>query len=237
VRQATDLWEKGYQLRGFPVPTTRRQVVIGATVAGAAALVFGGAISMLLRSKASADTFAPADLMQPGPLGDEIMGTENAPVTIIEYASMTCPHCANFAVNVLPKIKERYIDTGKVRFIFREFPFDPLAAGAFMLARCTDKDKYFPLIEALFQQQTKWVVKNPMEPLLEIAKQAGFTEESFKACLANQKLLDGIEWVRNRATEKFKVDATPTFFINGEMHRGEMTLDEMDKAIQSYLKA
>lgn len=216
---------------------TRRQVVIGTTIVGASALVLGGALSIVLNSNASAEPVSTAELMQPGPLGDAIMGSESAPVTIVEYASMTCPHCANFAVNVLPKIKERYIDTGKVRFIFREFPFDPLAAGAFMLARCTDKDKYFPLIEALFQQQNKWVVQKPMEPLLEIAKQAGFTEESFKACLANQKLLDGIEWVRNRATEKFKVDATPTFFINGEMHRGEMTLDEMDKAIQSYLKA
>jgi protein-disulfide isomerase len=219
------------------VHTTRRHVVIGTTIFGATALVLGGALSMMLKRSASAEPVSTAELMEPGPLGDEIMGPANAPVTIIEYASMTCPHCANFAVNVLPKIKERYIDTGKVRFIFREFPFDALAAGAFMLARCTDKDKYFPLIEALFQQQNKWVVQKPMEPLLAIAKQAGFTEESFKECLANQKLLDGIEWVRNRATEKFKVDATPTFFINGEMHRGEMTLDEMDKTIQSYLKA
>jgi protein-disulfide isomerase len=217
------------------VQTTRRRVVIGTTILGATALVLGGAL--VLNSSASADPVPTGDLMEAGPLGDAIMGSESAPVTIIEYASMTCPHCANFAVNVLPKIKERYIDTGKVRFIFREFPLETLSAGAFMLARCVDKDKYFPLIESLFQQQSKWVVQKPMEPLLEIAKQAGFTEDSFKECLANQKLLDGIEWVRNRATEKFKVDATPTFFINGEMHRGEMTLDEMEKAIQSYLKA
>jgi protein-disulfide isomerase len=219
------------------VHTTRRQVVIGTTIFGATALVLGGALSMVLKSSATAEPVSTSELMEPGPLGDESMGSENAPVTIVEYASMTCPHCANFAVNVLPKIKERYIDTGKVRFIFREFPFDSLAAGAFMLARCTDKDKYFPLIEALFQQQNKWVVQKPIPPLLEIAKQAGFTEDSFNACLANQKLLDGIEWVRSRAMDKFKVDATPTFFINGEMHRGEMTLDEMDKTIQSYLKA
>jgi protein-disulfide isomerase len=219
------------------VSTTRRQVVIGAAVIGSTALLVGGALTTLLGQSAAADTVPTGDLMQAGPLGDQSLGPENAPVTIIEYASMTCPHCARFAVDVFPKLKEQYIDTGKVRFIFREFPFDALAAGAFMLARCTEKDKYFPLIETLFQEQSKWVVQKPMEPLLAIAKQAGFTEDSFKACLANQKVLEGIEWVRNRATEKFKVDATPTFFINGEMHKGEMSLDEMEKVIQPYLKA
>ena len=219
---------------------TRRNAI----VSGTAALVLGGvAVTFLWNGRsgeiasAAADTVPADDLMQAGPLGDQEMGSEAAPVTIIEYASMTCPHCANFAVNVLPKLKERYIDTGKVRFIFREFPFDPVATGAFMLARCADKDKYFPMIETLFQQQSKWAVRDPMEPLLTIAKQAGFTESSFKECLANQKILDGIEWVRNRAADKFKVNATPTFFINGEMHRGEMSLDEMEKAIQQYLKA
>jgi protein-disulfide isomerase len=219
------------------VRTTRRQIVSGTAVLGTAALALGGVFALAPGHRASAAPVPTADLMEAGPLGDQAMGPENAPVTIIEFASMTCPHCANFAVNVLPKIKERYIDTGKVRFIFREFPFDPLAAGAFMLARCTEKEKYFPMIETLFQQQSKWVVQKPMEPLLAIAKQAGFSQQSFEACLANQKLLEGIEWVRNRATEKFKVDSTPTFFINGEMHRGEMTLDEMEKAIRTYLKA
>jgi protein-disulfide isomerase len=185
------------------------------------------------------DTIPTSELMRAGPLGEQAMGAENAPVTVIEYASMTCPHCANFAVNVLPKVKAQYIDTGKVRFIFREFPFDPVASAAFMLARCADKDKYFPLIEALFQQQSKWAIpnKDPTEPLFSVVKQVGFTQASFKACLTNQTVLDGVEWVRNRATEKFKVNATPTFFINGKMHRGEMSFEEIDKEIQSHLKA
>jgi protein-disulfide isomerase len=218
---------------------TRRNVIIS----GAAAIALAGVAGAVLWNRggevasAATDVVPIKDLMEPGPLGEQSMGSVEAPVTIVEYASMTCPHCANFAINVLPKIKERYIDTGKVRFIFREFPFDPVATGAFMLARCADKDKYFPLIEALFQQQNKWAVRDPMQPLLTIARQAGFTETSFKECLANQKILDGIEWVRNRAADKFKVNATPTFFINGEMHRGEMTLDEMEKAIQPLLKA
>jgi len=222
------------------VEISRRNAII----TGAAVLAAGGfAGAFLLNGRsgevaaAAAESVPIADLMQAGPLGDQVLGSEKAPVTIVEYASMTCPHCANFAVNVLPKIKERYIDTGKVRFVFREFPFDPVATGAFMLARCADKDKYFPMIEILFQQQNKWAVREPMEPLLSIAKQVGFTESTFKECLANQKVLDGIEWVRNRATDKFKVESVPTFFVNGEKVNGAVSIDEFDKIIQPYLKS
>src|ERR1700687_5944958 len=102
-----------------------------------------------------------AELMAPPPLGDESLGSANAPVTIIEYASMTCPHCAHFHETTFPELKKKYIDTGKVRFIFREFPLDSVAATAFMVARCADKDKYFPMIEVLFQQQNTWAVGPP----------------------------------------------------------------------------
>jgi len=185
---------------------------------------------------APAETVSIEDLMQPGPLGEMAMGSDNAPVTIVEYASMTCPHCAHFHETTLPELKKRYIDTGKVRFIFREFPFDPVAAGAFMLARCADKDKYFPLIDTLFAQQSKWATQKPIEPLLAIAKQAGFTQATFEACLANQKVLEGIEWVRNRGADKFGVDSTPTFFINGTRLKGAASIEEMAKAIDPYLK-
>ena len=123
---------------------------------------------------------AAAELMAPGPLGEQSLGKDDAPVTIIEYASMTCPHCAHFHETVYPELKKRYIDTGKVRFIFREFPLDPLAAAGFMLARCGGKDKYFPMIETLFAQQKDWVVQKPLEPLLAIAKQAGFTQQTLR---------------------------------------------------------
>jgi protein-disulfide isomerase len=175
--------------------------------------------------------------MQAGPLGEQVMGPENAPVTIIEYASMTCSHCAHFTLTTFPQLKEKYIDTGKVRFVFREFPFDPIAAGAFMLARCAPSDKYFAVVDLLFHTQQQWAVEKPLGPLLSVAKQAGFTEDSFKACLANQKVLDGIEWVRNRAADTFKVDSTPTFFINGQTYKGAMSIEEMDKIIQPYLKS
>ena len=178
-----------------------------------------------------------AELMEPGPLPEQSLGKNDAPVTVIEYASMTCGHCAQFHITTYPELKKRYIDTGKVRYILREFPLDPLAAGAFMLARCAGQDKYFPLVETLFQQQRNWVVQKPLEPLFAIAKQAGFTQQTFDACLRDQKMLDGIEAVRSRGSDKFKVDSTPTFFINGKVYKGALTIDDLTKAIDPLLKS
>ena len=128
------------------------------------------------------------------------------------------------------------METGKLRFIFREFPLDQLAAAASMLARCAGKDKFFPLLEALFAQQSDWVVQKPLQPLLAIAKQAGFTQQTFDQCLANQQILNGIEESRNRAANKFGVNSTPTFFINGKIFRGALTPEELDKQVATYLK-
>jgi protein-disulfide isomerase len=153
---------------------------------------------------------------------------------------MTCPHCAHFAETTFPEFKKRYVDTGKVRYIFREFPLDRLAAAAFMLARCaseTDSSKYFTMIDTMFRQQRVWAVEKPLPPLLTLSKQAGFTEATFNACLQNQKLLDGIEAVRTRAVDKFKVQSTPSFFINGTLTAGAMTIDEMAKQIDPLLKS
>ena len=216
---------------------TRRQLLLASSSLALAAALTGSGLELLFNGQgALAQTAAEADLMQPGPLGEEAMGSDKAPVTIIEYASMTCPHCAHFALNTFPQLKEKYIDTGKVRFIMREFPFDPIAAGAFMLARCAGKDKYFAVVDLLFRTQQTWAVENPLDPMLATVKQAGFTEQSFKECLANQKVLDGIEWVRSRASEKFKVDSTPTFFINGQMFKGAMAFEDMQKVIDPLLK-
>ena len=177
-----------------------------------------------------------AELMKPGPLGDMSLGDEKAPVTIIEYASMTCPHCANFHETTYPELKKKYIDTGKVRFIFREFPLDQLAAAAFMLARCGGKERYFPMVETLFQQQRTWAVQRPLQPLMAIGKQAGLSEAGFNECLKNQQVLDGIEDVRKRAAEKLNVQSTPTFFVNGKQLRGSASLAEFEKEMAPYLK-
>jgi protein-disulfide isomerase len=133
-------------------------------------------------------------------------------------------------------LKKRYIDTGKVKFIFREFPLDALAAAGFMLARCAGNDKFMPIVETLFAKQADWVVKEPLPPLEEIAKQFGFTDDSFKACLANQKVLDGIQAVRDHAVDKLGVNSTPTFFINGKKLVGDVSMDQLSKEIDPYLK-
>lgn len=204
-------------------------------------LVIGGSALLLFAASGigpiHAETVDAVELMKPSKIGDIVMGSETAPVTIVEYASMTCSHCADFTIHTFPEIKKRYVDTGKVRFILREFPLDPLAAGTFMLARCAGKDKYYAMVDLLFEQQRKWAVQNPLPPLFEIAKQAGFTQETFDACLKNQEMLDGLEEVRKRAAEQFKVDSTPTFFINGERLRGALPFAEFEKVIEKNLKS
>ena len=179
---------------------------------------------------------SPEDLMEPQALPDMVMGEEDAPVTIVEYASMTCPHCASFHETTLPALKEKYVDTGKVRLIFREFPFDPRATAAFMLARCAPKEQYFPLIDVLFKQQREWATaQDPRPPLLQLVKLAGFTQESFEACLKNQQVLDNVMAVREKAAKDYKVDSTPTFFINGEKHSGALSIGDMSKIIDKFL--
>jgi protein-disulfide isomerase len=185
----------------------------------------------------AAGTVDEAKLLAPGTLKDIVMGKAEAPVTIVEYASMTCPHCAHFATTTLPTIKEKYIDTGKAKLILREFPFDPRASAAFMLARCAPEERYYPLVEVLFKQQEQWAgAANAEEPLLQISKLAGFTQESFKACLTNQKLLDDVNAVRERGANEFGVNSTPTFFINGARYSGALSVDEMSAIIDGLLK-
>jgi protein-disulfide isomerase len=176
-----------------------------------------------------------AKLMEPGSLPDQILGKADAPVTIIEYASMTCPHCAHFHATTLPEIKTKYIDTGKARLILRELPFDPRAEAAFMLSRCSN-DKYYAMADVLFKQQNNWArAEDAQSALLQISKLAGFSQESFTACLTNQKLLEDIRAVRTRGADEFKVDSTPTFFINGDKYAGALTVGEMSAIIDGKL--
>ena len=177
-----------------------------------------------------------ASLMKPGPLKDISIGKEDAKITIVEYASMTCPHCRHFHETTLPEITKKYLDTGKARLILREFPFDPRATAAFMLARCSAEDKYYPMVSVLFQQQEVWATaEDAQAALLQIARLAGFSEESFKACLTNQKLLNDVNAVRERATKEFGVESTPTFFINGKKYTGALSVEEMSAILDSML--
>ena len=178
-----------------------------------------------------AATVDMAKLLEPGSLPEKFLGKEDAPVTIVEYASMTCPHCASFHEKTLPELKTKYIDTGKVRLILREFPFDPRAEAGFMLARCSN-DNYFAMVDVLLKQQQNWAgVEKVREALLQLSKLAGFTQESFEACLTDQKLLEDVRAVRDRGAKDFGVDSTPTFFINGGRYPGALSIDELSAII------
>ena len=188
--------------------------------------VFGGALP------AFAQAAKTEELMVAGPLGDVWLGKDDAKVTIIEYASMTCPHCAHFHTDTFSALKSNYIDTGKVRFTLREFPFDPLATAAFMLSRCNGNDKYYPMVDLLFSQQKTWSgAQKPAEALLSVVRQAGFTQESFESCLKNQSIYDAVNSVRDRGEKVFGVDSTPTFFINGQKSSGSLSIEELDKIL------
>lgn len=205
-------------------------------------LALGAAILMpRLIADAMAQSADTAALMQPGPLGDVWLGPADAKCTIIEYASLTCSHCAHFHATTYPVLKERYIDTGKVRFTLREFPLDPLSTAAFMLARCDGNDKYYPISDLLFDQQQNWAFvrkpQSPVDALEQIVRQAGFSKEKFEACLKDQNTYAAINAVKTRGLETFKVDSTPTFFINGTKHNGALSIEEMEKIIKPIIGA
>jgi protein-disulfide isomerase len=202
----------------------RRQLILGAA---ALAATTGFAST----GQAAVDIAA---LHTPPAEGDMAMGPDTAKVTIVEYASASCPHCANFYKTTFPELKKDYIDTGKIRFIFREFPHNQPALAAFMLARCAPKEKYFPLVDMFFTEQDTWL-EAPLEGLQKIAQLAGFTKESFDACLKNEAVAKGIIAVRDQAEKDFGVDSIPTFFINGELLKGETTIDEFRKKIDPLL--
>ncbi|PPD44454.1 MAG: disulfide bond formation protein DsbA [Methylocystis sp.] len=188
--------------------------------------------------KAAAGKVAIEELMAPNALPDIVEGNANAPVTIVEYASMTCSHCAAFHHEVYPGLKKDYIDTGKVKFILREFPLDPLATAAFMLARELGADKRDAAVDLLFAQQKNWAfVDKPLDGLANVLKQAGMGQEKFEAILKDQDLYKKVNEVRSRGAEKFGVNSTPTFFINGEKYTGEMNIQDFGKAIAAKTPA
>ena len=215
---------------------TRRAFTAALSLTGLAALAGVSPFRLI----ANAIAQSGPDVAKPVSLPDMALGPANAPVTITEFASMTCPHCAAFNETVFPKIKSEYIDTGKIRYVFREFPLDIKAAAGSMLARCIAKDdagKYFAVIDMLFKQQNDWVLKNTTETLIRIGKQAGLSQQAIEECLKDQALLDKIAADQKYASEVLKVDSTPTFFINGDKIKGETSFAEFDKRIKSLLKS
>lgn len=185
--------------------------------------------------EANAQSATVAKLMEPGPLPEKSFGPTSATVTVIEYASVTCHHCMNFHINTWPKLKEKYVDTGKIRFIMREFPLDTLAAAGFMLARCSGDDKWYPVLDMLYKTQETWAhSQQPAEALETTMRQTGMSKQQFETCLNDQKLLDSLNTIRKRAAE-LGVDSTPTFFVNGAKHTGALTLEQFDKVLEPLL--
>jgi len=198
-------------------------------------LLLAGAASVALAAISPALAAVDmAELLKPPALGDMALGADDgAKVTLIEYASATCPHCAAFHKDVWPKLKADYVDTKKIRFIFREFPLNDAALAAFMLARAAPKESYFPMIGVFFDTLETWA-QNPAEGLLNIAKQAGFSQEKFDATLKDEKLAKGIMEIRDGGV-KFGVKGTPAFFLNGELLEGERDYASFKAAIDPLL--
>jgi protein-disulfide isomerase len=222
---------------------SRRTFLSGSAVAAAGAVALTAYLGWLkpktsgssgavgaAQAQAKVDT---AKLLEAPPLGDRALGAADAKVVVVEYASTTCPHCATFHKDVFPGVKTDYIDSGKVKFIFREFPLNDVDLAAVMVARCAPEDKYFPLIDIYFEQQETWTKGNPREELFKIAQLAGFTQESFDACLKDEKVAKGILESRDRAESEFGVQSTPTFFINGEVLRGVESAEEFRKLLDA----
>ena len=178
-----------------------------------------------------------AKVLAPGALPELTMGSTTAPITMVEYGSLTCPHCAAFSKDVVPLLKAQYIDTGKVRYIFREFSRNTLDVAGFLLARCLGDDKAFAADELLFASQDKWAfVDKPIEPLIATLRAAGMTEEKAQDCLKNQKLANDIVDIQKRANTDIKLTGTPTFVINGTVYGGELSWDQL-KAILDAMPA
>ncbi len=209
------------------IHTSRRHMMLGAA-----------ALSVALASPALADDPVKvdlSDLLTAPDEGDMTMGPDTAKVTVVEYGSASCPHCAAFYKDTFIKLKADYIDTNKVRFIFREFPHNDQGLAAFMVARCAPKEKYFPLLDVFFTTQATWV-PDAMNQLKNISQQAGMSASDFEACLKNEKVAKAILDVREKGSKKYGVSGIPYLFVNGKVFEGETTYDAMKAVIDPLLK-
>lgn len=171
-----------------------------------------------------------------GGSAETVLGDPKAPVTIIEYSSLTCPHCAAFHRNTLPKVKESYIDTGKVRFIYRDFPLGRLALAAAVVGRCVDPSRHFAFIDMLYRDQDAWSQsRDPIAELKVRAQLAGLSEQDFEACLDNKPLIQAIQQGAQEGQQQYGIDSTPSFIINGNKITGEQSFEAFSKAIEAAL--
>jgi len=164
------------------------------------------------------------------------IGQDDAPITIIEYASLSCPHCARFHELTLPLLQKKYIDTGKVRLVFRAFPLERTAFWASIIARCAGEKRYFAFVDVFFKKQQSWFsAEDPFKSLLQIARLGGLSANAVKACTDDTALGDGILKTRLDGEQKHEVSSTPSFVIDGKTYRGALTMDQLDEIITPLL--
>lgn len=197
-----------------------------------------GLVSVILVSPGPVEAVAARPMLADAQAGllvtrdDRILGNPDAAITIVEYASLTCPHCAHFENEVLPELKKKWIDTGKVRLVLRDFPLDEPALRAAMIARCAPPDRYYAYIDTLFASQDKWVMaRDYREALARLVKLGGMGKDEFDNCLKNTALENKIVEGRLVASKELDVNSTPTFFVNGTKFTGAPTLEEFDKVL------
>jgi len=206
----------------------RHRIVLALSLAFAIPALPGAAV---------AQSAIAAAVAKPVSLPDIAIGSEKAPITLTEYSSMSCPHCAAFGQNVLPMLRSKYIDTGKVRFVFREFPLDIKAAAASILARCIgngDSEKYLSAVETMFKLQDRLMVQTK-DTLFYIGKQYGMSEQDVETCEKDQAQFDRLSDDQQYAVRELKVTSTPTFFLNGVRVQGSMPFEELEERIKPLL--
>jgi protein-disulfide isomerase len=204
----------------------------------AALFAVAGLAGSLPTSAVLAHNASAALVAKPGALPDMALGSAKAPITIVEYSSMSCPHCAAFSENVFPMLQSKYIDSGRVRFVSRAFPLDIAAASATMLARCIangDGPKYFDATTMLFKRQGE-LMERPLDTLKSVGDQFGLSGDAVEACEQDAALLEKIKADQQFAFDQLKVDATPTFFVNGEKLKGSMSFEELEAKLTTLLK-
>ncbi len=207
-----------------------------AFLAASAGLIGLGAL-VLYPAASLAQGVDTEELHAPGQLGEKVLGDTDAPVTVVEYASFTCPHCGQFHNAIFDEYKLEYIDTGKVRHIFREFLRNGADVAISAVARCAPADRYFDVVDAYFAAQDEWLQAADMrQAILDRAEAFGFTEESFNACLQNQNLLQAFDAAMRRA-QSFGVTGTPTFFINGRQEVGALPMEQWAAIIDPLVGA
>ncbi len=184
--------------------------------------------------QAAAKTLQVTAVPVPGMSDDMVLGNPDAPVTLIEYSSLTCPHCAAFHRTTLPQITKEWIETGKAKLVYRDFPLDGIALGGAMLARCVPTERYFGFLETLFQTQQQWAYsKNPMAALQNLAGLAGLGQDKFQACLSDQKVMADIKAKQKAGADEYKIESTPTFVIDGKLIVGNQPYEVFAEALKA----